>query len=107
MTARTYYVPAFDAAEAREIAYEVHAGRLGHIEHYLDPEAAQRVCDHLNRLGTKRREVFPVEVKARVTHDGVIPVAWPVDRVGEVAAAVTLFAMGALVGLASLFEVFA
>lgn len=93
MDTRTYHVPAFDQAEAREIAYAVHAGRMGHIEHYLDAAAAQRVCDHLNRLGSKRRVLFAVEVDERVTHDGVIPVAWPVDKVGDVAAAITLFVM--------------
>lgn len=102
-----YHVPAFDRAEAREIAYAVHAGRIGHIEHYLDPGAAQRVCDHLNRLGSKRREVFAVEVDQRITDDGVIPVAWPVDKVGDAAAALTLFALIPLVGLASLWERFA
>jgi hypothetical protein len=89
----TYHVPAFDQAEAREIAYAVHAGRMGHIEHYLDPAAAQRVCDHLNRLGSKRREVFTVEVDERVTHDGIIPVAWPVDKVADAAAAYLLVAI--------------
>lgn len=93
MGTRTYHVPAFDQAEAREIAYAVHAGRMGHIEHYLDAAAAQRVCDHLNRLGSKRRELFVVLVNERVTHDGVIPVAWPVDKFGDVAAAITLFAI--------------
>lgn len=95
----TYHVPAFDAAEAREIGYAVHAGRMGHIEHYLDPAAAQRVCDHLNRLGSKRREVFTVEVESRTTHDGVIPVA----SIGEIAAALFIVIGGAYaVGLGSI-----
>ena len=99
----TYHVPAFDAAEAREIAYAVHAGRMGHIEHYLDPAAAQRVCDHLNRLGSKRREVFPVDVERRATHDGRIPVARVVDGAGSVAAALMLVIGGCvLTGLGSL-----
>lgn len=90
----TYHVPAFDAAEAREIACAVHAGRMGHIEHYIDPAAAQRVCDHLNRLGSKRREVFIVQVENRATHDGTIPVAWAVDRVGDIAAALMIVVGG-------------
>jgi len=107
MTSRTLWVPAFDADEAREIAHAVDAGRMGHIEHYVDQDAAHRVCAHLNRLGSKRREVFKVTIRDRATHDGFIPVAWPVDRVGDVAAALTLFALIPLVGLASMWEVFA
>lgn len=107
MNSRTYFVAAFDAAEAREIAYAVHAGRLGHREHYLTSEGAGAIRDHLNRLGSKRREVFEIEVGNRVTHDGTIPVAWAVDHVGDVAAALVLFAMIPLVGIASLFEVMA
>lgn len=91
----TYHVPAFDAAEAREIANAVHAGRMGHIEHYLDPAAAQRVCDHLNRLGSKRREVFKVDVERRATHDGAIPVARAFDKAGEIAAALLIVVGGA------------
>jgi hypothetical protein len=104
MKAITYHVPAFDYDEAREIAYAVHAGRMGHTEHYLDAAAAQRVCDHLNRLSTKHRGIFTVEVDERVTHDGVIPVAWTVDQIGDVAAILVIFALIPLVGLASLWE---
>jgi len=102
MTAR-YYVPAFDRSEAREIACAVHAGRMGHIEHYLDASAARRVCDHLNRLGSKRRAVFAVEVDELVTDDGTIPVARLIDQAGSVAASLLLIIGGpVLVGIATL-----
>jgi hypothetical protein len=99
----TYYVPAFDLNEAREVAYAVQAGRMKHVEHYLDEAAAERVCAHLNRLGSKPRQVFTILLEQRVTDDGRIPVAWPVDRIGSIAAALLLIIGGPfLVGLATL-----
>lgn len=102
MASRTLFVPAADLAEARVIADGVAAGRLGHLDHYLDQAAAERVRDHLNRLGTRHCELFRIEVRA--VDDGTIANVWPADRIGDVAATITLFAMGALVGLASLWE---
>lgn len=107
MQTTTYHVPAFDAAEAREVAYAVQAGRLKHVEHYLDQAVADRVCAHLNRACATPRRVFTVILEQRTTDDGRIPVAWPVDRIGDAAATLFLFAMIPLVGFASLFEVFA
>jgi hypothetical protein len=109
MQSAVYHVPAFDRAEAIETAHAVHAGRLVHAEHYRCPEAAARVCGHLNRLTTDRRErrVFAVVIQPTTTQDGVIPVAWKVDQIGDVAAVIALFASIWLVGFASLWERFA
>lgn len=99
----TYHVPAFDLSEAREIAYAVDAGSMGHIEHYLSADAAERVCSHLNRLSVKQRQVFAIVLEQRVTDDGRIRVARTVDGVGEIAAALMLAIVGpVLVGLATL-----
>lgn len=106
MTVR-YFVAAFDFTEAREIAYAVHAGRLGHREHYLTREGAEAIRDHLNGLRATKREVFEVAVDERTTDDGRIPVAWVVDEIGERAAALILFLLIPLVGIASLYEVMA
>jgi hypothetical protein len=86
-----YHIPALDLAEAVEVAHAAHAGRLKHVEHYLCPEAAARVCGHLNRDAARPRRVYPVAIELRTHHDGRIPVAWPVDAVGDIAAAITLF----------------
>lgn len=106
MNAITYFVAAFDEAEAKEIAYAVHAGRLGHGEHYLTRDGASAIRDHLNRLGSKPREVFEIRVSTRATHDGTIPVAWAVDQIGDAAASFVIFALIPLVGIASLWERF-
>jgi hypothetical protein len=104
---RTYFVPATDLNEAREIAYAVDAGRIKHVEHYLDEASAERVLSHLNRLSRSPRRIYPVIIEQRPTNDGRIPVAWPVDPVGEVAAVVVIFGMAWVAGLASLWEKFA
>ncbi|MGO4672950.1 hypothetical protein AB4Z40_08630 [Bosea sp. 2YAB26] len=92
MTAVTYFVPAVDLNEARDIAYAVDAGRLKHADHYRSEEAAERICEHFKRLGCTARRVFPIIIDRATTHDGRIPVAWPIDRVGDTAAALLLFA---------------
>lgn len=110
MRTAIYHVPAFDLIEARETAHAVHAGRIGHAEHYRCPDAAERVCGHLNRLSAdeRQRRVFPVAIEIRTTHDGRIPVAWPVDQIGDAAAAFLITVVGPFaVGVASLWERFA
>jgi len=104
---RTLWIPAENLNAARLIAYAVEAGRLPMLPHYLTDEAAEIRAAFMREVHARPIPVFAIVMEKRVTHDGVIPVAWPVDRVGDVAAAITLFAMGALVGLASMFEVFA
>lgn len=100
------WVPAVDHAEAESIAAGVGSGRLGHIEHYLSPEAAGRVADHLNRIAIKhridiRRSVFRVEQRAG--HDGWIWVARIVDAIGAAAAAILIVCVGPYaVGFATL-----
>jgi hypothetical protein len=103
VTGRTLYVPATSLDEARTIANGVAAGRIGHLDHYLDQAAAERVRDHFNRLSpASRREVFRIEV--RVVDDGTIANVWPVDQVGDAMAALIIFALIPLVGFASLWE---
>lgn len=104
---RTLWVPAETLNCARTIAYAVEAGRLPMLPHYATEEAATIRAALLAETHARPIPVFAIVMEKRVTHDGVIPVAWPVDRVGEVAAAVTYFALIPLVGLASMFEVFA
>lgn len=89
MQTAIYHVPAFDLIEARETAHAVHAGRLVHAEHYRCPDAADRVCAHLNRLSRddRRRQVFPVAIEIRTHDDGRVPVAWTIDKLGDAAAA--------------------
>ncbi|MGO4738610.1 hypothetical protein AB4099_18830 [Bosea sp. 2KB_26] len=103
----TYFVPAVDLNEARDIAYAVDAGRLKYADHYRSEEAAERICQHFRRLGCTPRRVFPIIIDRTTTHDGSIPVARLVDSAGEIAAVLVLFAMGAAVGFASMLEVFA
>lgn len=93
MRTAIYHIPAHDLAEAVEVAHAAHAGRLQHVEHYRCPEAAARICGHLNRLAEVPRpwRIFPVAIEIRTVDDGRIPVAWPVDAIGERAAAVALF----------------
>lgn len=93
MRTAIYHIPAHDLAEAVEVAHAAHAGRLQHVEHYRCPDAAELVCWHLNSLagGPQPWRIFPVAIEIRTVDDGRIPVAWPVDRVGDIAAAITLF----------------
>ncbi len=100
-----YHVPAIDQTEAFAIAEAVHAGRLLHREHYLDPAAAQRICDHYERLGRTPRRVFIVGMENRATDDGRINVPRLFDRVGDVAAMAAIFALIPLVGFASLWGI--
>lgn len=103
---RVLWVPAVDHAEAESIAAGVGSGRLGHIEHYLSPEAAGRVADHLNRIAIKhridiRRSVFRVEQRAG--DDGWIWVARIIDAIGAAAAAILIVCVGPYaVGFATL-----
>ncbi len=104
---RTLYIPASDETEAREIGRSIAAGLTGQREHYEAPASAQAVADHLNRMAecqgrAIRRSVFPVTL--RTVDDGRLISVWPTDRVGDVAATLTIFAMIPLVGIASLWE---
>lgn len=107
MTTRTLWIPAENLNAARMIAYAVEAGRLPMLPHYATEEAAEIRAAFMSQTHARPIPVFAIVMEKHVTHDGVIPVARPVDRVGEVAAAVTLFALIPLVGIASMFEVFA
>lgn len=104
---RTLWIPAETLNCARLIAYAVEAGRLPMLPHYATEEAATIRAAFMSQVHARPIPVFAIVMEKRATHDGFIPVAWPVDRVGDAAAVITLFAMGALVGLASMIEVFA
>lgn len=101
---RTLWIPAETLNGARHIAYAVEAGRLPMMPHYATEEAAEIRAAFMSQVHARTISVFAIVMEKRVTHDGVIPVAWPVDRVGDVAAAITLFALIPLVGLASCWE---
>lgn len=105
MNTRTLYVPAFDQSEARIVAESIARGETGLLAHHTDRAEVDRICAHLNRNRSgERYQTFAVPVRERFVDDGRIFVAWPSDRVGDVAATLTLFAMIPLVGIASLWE---
>jgi hypothetical protein len=109
--ARILFIPAFDESEARVIAESVARGETTSPAFTSDNRAgADQMCAHLNRNRPANRpqyQTFEMEVRETTTHDGRIMVAWAVDKVGDVAATVALFATIAIVGWASCFEVFA
>jgi hypothetical protein len=107
MTARTLWIPAENLNAARHIAYAVEAGRLPMLPHYASEEAATIRAAFMGEVHARTIPVFAIVMERRATHDGFIPVAWAVDRVGDVAAALTLFLLPAVVGVASLWEHFA
>ena len=107
MTARTLWIPAETLNAARLIAYAVEAGRVTCVAHYASEEAATKRAALLSEVHRAPFRVFAIVMETRTADDGVIPVAWPVDRVGDVAAAVTFFLLPAVVGVASLWERFA
>lgn len=103
MTARILYIPAFDEAEARIIAESVARGETGELAFHSDRSEVERMCAFLNRdRAGLRYQTFAIEVSTTTTHDGRIKVARLVDRAGEMAAAVLLFALIPVVGLATL-----
>lgn len=104
---RVLWIPAETLNAARHIAYAVEAGRLPMLPHYATEEAAEIRAAFMGQVHARTIPVFAIVMEKRVTHDGVIPVAWPVDRVGDVAAAITLFLLIPIVGFASLWERFA
>lgn len=107
MTARTLWIPAETLNAARLIAYAVEAGRVTCVAHYASEEAATKRAALLSEVHRAPFRVFAIVIEKRTVDDGRIPVARVVDRVGDVAAVVTLFALIPLVGLASMWEVFA
>lgn len=104
---RTYWIPAETLNAARIIAYAVDAGRVTCVAHYASEEAATKRAALLSEVHRAPFRVFAIVIERRATHDGVIRVAKPLDRVGEIAAVAAIFALIPLVGLASMWEVFA
>lgn len=102
---RTLYVPAFDEAEARVVAESIARGETGQLSFHTDREEVDRICAYLNRnRAGERYQTFAVPVRERLVDDGRIFVAWPSDRVGDIAATIVLFLLISLVGIASLWE---
>lgn len=91
MTSRTLWIPAENLNAARRIAYAVEAGRLPDLPHYATEEAATIRAAFMSQVHACTIPVFAIVMEQRVTHDGVIQVAWPVDRVGDKVAALLLF----------------
>jgi hypothetical protein len=107
---RTLYVPAFDEAEARVIAESIARGETGQLAQHTDRDEVDRICAYLNRSrpAGAQYQTFAVPVRARFVDDGLIHVAWPSGRVGDMAAAFLITVVGPFaVGIASLYEVMA
>jgi hypothetical protein len=106
--ARVLFIPAFDKAEATIIAESVARGETTSPVFTSSTRAeADLSCAHLNRnrpANRPRYQVFEMATRETTTHDGRIMVAWAVDKVGDVAATVALFASIAIVGWASCWE---
>lgn len=101
---RTYWIAAEDMDSARRRAYAVEAGRLPYLAHYASEEAATAWADQINAiLAVRTARVFAIVIEHVTTHDGRIPVARVVNRVGEIAAGLVITIGGAwLVGWSSL-----
>lgn len=105
MNSRTLFVPAFDQSEANVVAESIARGETGLLAHHTDRAEVDRICAHLNRNRSgERYRTFAVPVRERFVDDGRIFVAWPSDSVGDAVAAIVIFAMIPLVGIASLWE---
>lgn len=95
MKTRTLFVPAFDQSEANLVAEAIARGETGLLAHYTDRDEVNRICAHLNRnRPSERYQTFAVQVRERFVDDGRILVAWPVDKLGDIAAMLTLVVGG-------------
>ena len=93
---KTYWIAAEDMDSARRRAYAVDAGRLPMLPHYASEEAATAWADQINAiLSTRTARVFAIVIEKVTTHDGRIPVARVVNRVGEIAAGLAIVCGGA------------
>ena len=104
----TYRIPAATLADAGIVARAIHRGAVPRMPWHGDEVACQRRADECNALlGARPVKPFAIVIEERVVDDGRIVNVWAGDRVGELAAAIILFAMIPLVGIASLYEVLA
>jgi hypothetical protein len=104
----TYWIPAATLADASTVARAIHRGAIPCMSWHGDEIACRRRADECNTmLGARLVKPFAIVIEERIVDDGRIINAWSVDRVGEAAAAIVLFAMIPLVGIASLYEVLA
>lgn len=91
MQTRTYWIPAASLADAGTVARAVHRGAVPHMPWHDSEAACQGRADQCNELlGARQVKPFAVVIEERVVDDGVIFNAWAVDRLGEIAAALTL-----------------
>lgn len=105
---RTLWIPERSDELAIKIAYAVQAGRVPCLGQYLDEDRAKLTATTLATLhGDPAFKARCVVIEMRTHDDGRIPVARIVDQIGELAAAIILFAMIALVGIGSLCELMA
>ncbi len=105
---RTLWIPERSNELAIKIAYAVQAGRVPCLGQYLDEDRAKLTATTLATLyGDPAFKARCVVIEMRTHDDGRIPVARIVDQIGELAAAIILFAMIVLVGIGSLYEVMA
>ncbi|CAD5276961.1 conserved hypothetical protein [Bosea sp. 62] len=104
----TYWIPAATLAEAGVVARAVHRRAVPRMPWHGDETACQRRADECNALlGARPVKPFAIVIEERTVDDGRIVNVWAGDRIGEIAAAIVLFAMIPLVGIASFYEVMA
>jgi hypothetical protein len=75
----------------------IERGIIPALPQYLDPELAAEAFDRYPPSGKIGMRLWCIE--RRAVDDGRITNAWTVDRIGDIAATIVLFAMIALVGV--------
>jgi hypothetical protein len=104
----TYWVPAPTLAEAGVIARAIHRRAVPLMPWHGDEIACQRRADECNALlGARQVKPFAIVIEERTVDDGRIVNVWAGDRIGDLAAAIVLFLLIPLVGIASIYEVLA
>ena len=100
-----YYIPAGSEEAARAVVSGIEAGRIPCLPEYTDADLAAENFDRYPRGYRAGLRLWCIE--RRAVDDGRITNVWPVDQVGEAAAATIIFCMIPLIGIASCFEVLA
>lgn len=101
---KLYYIPAATEQAARAVVNGIEVGRIPALPEYLDAELAAANFERYP-LG-HRRGLRLWCIERRAVDDTRITNVWTIDRVGEIAAALTLFAVAPAV-LAAFWRVIA
>lgn len=84
-----YYIPAASDEAARAVVAGIELGRIPRLPEYVHPIKAHENFDAYP-MGARRGLTMWV-IERRAVDDGVITNVWPVDRIGDIAAALMLF----------------